>query len=124
MRRRFVIHEHEARAHHFDFRLELDGVLKSWAVPKNIPETPCEKRLAIQVPDHPLEYRDFEGQIPAGTYGAGTVRIWDRGYYDLQEWSNDKIVVHLHGEHATGNYTLVPFPGSGEGHWLLIKARD
>ena len=82
---RFVVQERTARSHHFDFRLEKAGVFKSWAVPKGLPAKPGERRLAVQVEDHPLEWGDFEGEIPAGQPGAGTVRIWDRGWYDLEE---------------------------------------
>jgi bifunctional non-homologous end joining protein LigD len=124
MNTRFVIQEHQARTHHFDFRLEKDGVLKSWAVPKGVPEEPGTKRLAIQVEDHPLEYGGFEGAIPAGQYGAGTVRIWDRGTCDLKEWTPDKIVFTLHGARFEGNYSLVRFKKGGEHDWLLIKRKE
>jgi bifunctional non-homologous end joining protein LigD len=121
---RFVIQEHQARTHHFDFRLEKDGVLKSWAVPKGVPEEPGVKRLAIQVEDHALEYGGFEGTIPAGEYGAGTVRIWDCGSYEPHEWTRDKIVFTLHGTRLEGTYSLVRFKGGGENQWLLIKSRE
>jgi bifunctional non-homologous end joining protein LigD len=120
---RFVIQEHQARTHHFDFRLEKDGVLKSWAVPKGLPEEPGTKRLAIQVEDHPLEYGSFEGTIPSGQYGAGTVSIWDAGRYECQEWEPEKIVFTLHGRRLAGRYSLVRFPGGGENSWLLMKQR-
>jgi DNA ligase D-like protein (predicted 3'-phosphoesterase) len=121
---RFVIQEHEARTHHFDFRLERDGVLKSWAVPKEVPEEPGVKRLAIQVEDHALEYGGFEGTIRAGEYGAGTVRIWDCGSYDLHEWTRDKIVFTLHGARVEGAYSLVRFKRGGANHWLLIRRKE
>lgn len=121
MTARFVIQEHQARTHHFDFRLEKDGVLKSWAVPKGVPEAPGIRRLAIQVEDHPLEYGGFEGTIPSGQYGAGTVRIWDSGTYDLHEWTGDRIVFTLHGNHLRGTYSLLRF--KGENGWLLMKHR-
>jgi DNA ligase D-like protein (predicted 3'-phosphoesterase) len=123
-RKTFIVHEHQARTHHFDFRLEKDGVLKSWAVPKGVPEEPGTKRLAIQVEDHPLEYGDFEGTIPQGQYGAGTVRIWDRGTYDLHEWIHAKIVFTLHGARLEGNYSLVRFKSGGAHDWLLIKRKE
>jgi bifunctional non-homologous end joining protein LigD len=124
MSHHFVIQEHQARTHHFDFRLEKDGVLKSWAVPKGVPESPGVKRLAIEVEDHALEYGGFEGTIPAGEYGAGTVRIWDEGDYDLHEWASDKIVFTLHGMRLQGGYSLVRFKRGGEREWLLIKTKD
>jgi DNA ligase D-like protein (predicted 3'-phosphoesterase) len=120
----FVIQEHQARTHHFDFRLEKDGVLKSWAVPKGLPLEPGVKRLAIQVEDHPLEYANFEGTIPAGNYGAGIVRIWDHGFYELHQWAPDKIVFTLHGARVEGNYSLVRFKSGGEHEWLFIRRKD
>ena len=93
----FVVQEHHSRRLHYDFRLERDGVLKSWAVPKGIPEETGEKHLAVAVEDHPLEYGGFEGTIPKGEYGAGTVTIWDKGTYDTKHWAGDKIEVILHG---------------------------
>jgi bifunctional non-homologous end joining protein LigD len=119
----FVIQKHRARTLHYDFRLERDGVLKSWAVPKGIPANYSEKHLAIQVEDHPLEYAEFEGTIPAGDYGAGTVEIWDHGTYDLHEWTDDVIVITLHGRRLQGMYNLVRFPRRGESAWLLFKHR-
>src|SRR4249919_2614761 len=95
---KFVIQEHHARTHHFDFRLEKDGVFKSWAVPKGLPEEVGVKRLAIQVEDHALEFGQFEGNIPPAQYGAGTIRIWDEGSYVEREWSDDRIVCSLHGK--------------------------
>jgi bifunctional non-homologous end joining protein LigD len=124
MTQTFVVHEHHARTHHFDFRLEKDGVLKSWAVPKGVPEESGVKRLAIQVEDHALEYGDFEGTIPAGEYGAGRVRIWDSGTYDLHDWTPDKIVFTLHGARLGGNYSLVRFKKGGEHGWLLMKRKQ
>ena len=118
----FVIQEHHAHRLHYDFRLERDGVLKSWAVPKGIPEIPGEKHLAVAVEDHPLEYGHFEGTIAKGEYGAGTVTIWDKGTYDTKHWAGDKIEVTLHGTRLTGLYVLVPFKRAGKNEWLIFKA--
>jgi DNA ligase D-like protein (predicted 3'-phosphoesterase) len=118
----FVIQEHHAHRLHYDFRLERDGVLKSWAVPKGIPEEAGEKHLAVAVEDHPLEYGHFEGTIPKGEYGAGTVTIWDNGTYDTKHWATDKIEITLHGRRLTGHYVLVPFKRAGKNEWLLFKA--
>ena len=117
----FVIHEHHAHKLHYDLRLERDGVLKSWAVPKGIPEAAGEKHLAVAVEDHPLEYGHFEGTIPAGEYGAGTVTIWDNGTYDTKLWAGDKIEITFHGNRLTGHYVLVPFKRAGKNDWLLFK---
>lgn len=97
--------------------------MKSWAVPKGIPENYGEKRLAIQVEDHSLEYADFAGTIPEGDYGAGTVELWDRGSYEAREWTEDVIAVDLHGQRVHGAYNLVRFPRSGRNAWLLFKRR-
>ncbi len=121
---RFVVQKHRARTLHYDFRLERDGVFKSWAVPKGIPETIGTRRLAVQVPDHPLEYGSFEGTIPAGEYGAETVEIWDEGTYELLEWSADTIGFILHGQRFDGPYTLIRFDGKGPRDWLLFRRRD
>jgi DNA ligase D-like protein (predicted ligase)/DNA ligase D-like protein (predicted 3'-phosphoesterase) len=121
--RTFVVQEHHARRLHYDLRLERDGVLKSWAVPKGLPET-GEKRLAVETEDHPLEYGGFEGTIPKGQYGAGTVKIWDRGSYELKVWEKDKIEFTLNGEKLHGRYVLARFKKAGEKEWLLLKAGD
>jgi DNA ligase D-like protein (predicted 3'-phosphoesterase) len=118
----FVIQEHHAHRLHYDFRLEREGVLKSWAVPKGIPESPGEKHLAVAVEDHPLEYGHFEGTIAKGEYGAGTVTIWDKGTYDTKHWAGDKIEVILHGSRLNGHYVLVPFRRAGKNEWLIFKA--
>jgi len=104
----FVIHEHEAlrAGWHHDLRLERNGVLKSWAVRKGVPEEPGVRRRAAQVEDHDLGYGKFEGEIPKGQYGAGKVRIWDRGTYDTKFWSNKKIEVMFHGKRLRGEYIL------------------
>jgi bifunctional non-homologous end joining protein LigD len=105
---RFVIHEHSARRLHWDLRLEHDGVLASWAVPKGLPEAPGENRFAAATEDHPIEYLDFHGEIPKGNYGAGTMTIWDRGEYEVLKWEPRKIEVALHGERLDARYALFP----------------
>ncbi len=133
---RFVIQKHDARNLHYDFRLEVDGTLASWAVPKGPSTNPSEKRLAIHVEDHPLDYADFEGVIPEGTYGAGTVLIWDRGTYRnlMEEKANPltmresieagHVEVWLEGTKLTGGYALVEMKGRDGDQWLLIKMTD
>jgi len=120
----YVVQEHHAKRLHYDLRLERGGVLKSWAVPKGIPEEVGEKRLAIQVEDHPLEYGNFEGTIPEGEYGAGNVRIWDRGTYDTIVWSDEMIELVIAGERIRGRYVLTRFKKAGKNQWLLLRARD
>ena len=122
----FVIQRHDARRLHYDFRLERDGALASWAVPKGIPLEPGQRHLAVHVEDHPLDYATFEGEIPKGEYGAGTVEIWDRGTYELVEEKRDGgLTVHLHGERLDGLWTLVPAKLDGnEKNWLLMRKRD
>ncbi len=117
---KFVIQEHwaEKAGHHFDFRLEMDGVAKSWVIKKGFPKK-GEKRLAIQVDDHSVEYMDFEGVIPFG-YGKGRVEIWDKGEYDLIERRDKLIKFRLKGKKVSGEYVLVRFPRVKNG-WLLIK---
>ncbi|MEM0448903.1 MAG: DNA polymerase ligase N-terminal domain-containing protein [Methanomassiliicoccales archaeon] len=119
----FVVQEHKSSHLHYDFRLSLDGVLKSWAVPKGVPEKKGLKRLAVQTEDHPIEYANFEGAIPEGNYGAGEVRIWDKGNYSLQERSDDKLVFSLEGQRLKGSYALIRFKGKEgkEGNWLMMK---
>jgi bifunctional non-homologous end joining protein LigD len=128
----FCVQRHDATRLHYDFRLEIGGVLKSWAVPKGPTLDPNVKHLAAQVEDHPIEYGDFEGTIPAGNYGAGSVMLWDRGTFDLQgEASADEQLArgdfkfYLHGEKLRGNFGLVRMKGRGKGNeWLLLKKRD
>ena len=122
-RRSFVIQRHDARRLHYDLRLERDGALASWAVPKGLPLEAGERHLAVHVEDHPLDYGSFEGVIPAGEYGAGTVEIWDRGTYELlEEKRNGGLTVHLHGERVDGVWTLVPARLDGdERNWLLLR---
>ncbi len=121
----FVVHEHHARHLHFDFRLEMEGVLKSWAVPKGPSMNPEEKRLAVMVEDHTLEYGTFEGAIPEGQYGAGRVVIWDKGTYDLigGGMAEGKIEFLLKGRKLRGIFVLTKMKGK-EKKWLLIKKKD
>ena len=120
-RNRFVVQKHRARTLHYDFRLELDGVLKSWAVPKGPPEERGKKRLAVLVEDRPVSYLDFEGEIPEGEYGAGTVKIWDKGKFKLLDREEKKIEFELFGERLTGRYNLIQPESFEEKNWLLIK---
>ncbi|WP_292375612.1 MULTISPECIES: DNA polymerase ligase N-terminal domain-containing protein [unclassified Methanosarcina] len=118
----FVVQRHDARKLHYDFRLEMDGVLKSWAVPKEPPKDAGTRRLAIETEDHPLAYADFEGEIPAGEYGAGKVEIWDRGTFELLKREEREIVVALEGDKLKGTYVLVRTKyGKGEKGWLFFK---
>jgi bifunctional non-homologous end joining protein LigD len=124
----FVVHKHAARRLHFDLRLEMEGVLRSWAVPKGPSFDPADKRLAVLVEDHPLEYGDFEGLIPEGNYGAGAVIVWDRGRWEpredpLEGMAKGKLLFELHGLKLRGLWTLVKLK-KGENDWLLIKERD
>ncbi|MGD0827425.1 MAG: DNA polymerase ligase N-terminal domain-containing protein [Desulfobaccales bacterium] len=132
----FVIQKHDASHLHYDFRLEVDGVLKSWAVPKGPSTDPQEKRLAIPTEDHPLEYAGFEGVIPKGSYGAGTVLVWDTGTYrnitekngvaiDLPEaLAHGHLKVWLEGQKLKGGYALTRFKTGKDEAWLLVKADD
>src|SRR5919201_1015997 len=119
----FVVQRHQARRLHYDFRLERDGALASWAVPKGVPLEPGSQRLAVHVEDHPLDYSTFEGEIPKGEYGAGTVEIWDRGTYELLEEKRDGgLTVRLKGERLQGLWTLIPARLSGdEKNWLILR---
>jgi bifunctional non-homologous end joining protein LigD len=128
MRKRFVIHEHHATRLHFDLRLEIDGVLKSWAVPKGVSMNPSEKRLAVAVPDHSLGYINFEGTLAEGTYGAGEVRVWDKGEFETESDAADglrqgKLVFTFHGAKLKGEFTLVKM-WNQEKNWLVIKSKD
>jgi len=120
-RDRFVVQEHQARRLHWDFRLELDGVLKSWAVPRGPPEEPGIRRLAVEVEDHPIDYITFEGSIPKGEYGAGTVKIWDEGDFKLNRRTKDIYEFSLKGKRLVGKYALVRFK---ERNWLMIKSKQ
>ena len=143
---RFVVQKHDATQLHYDFRLEMEGVLKSWAVPKGPSLNPDDKRLAMMVEDHPYDYRTFEGTIPEGNYGAGTVMVWDEGTYEALGFDNESVKdqeklllaelkkgdvkIVLHGEKLKGAFGLVrmhkggPGKGSGDNAWLLIKKKD
>ena len=122
----FVVQRHDARRLHYDFRLEMNGALASWAVPKGVPLEPGEQHLAVHVEDHPLDYATFEGEIPKGNYGAGTVEIWDSGTYELLEQKrNGGLTVRLHGKRLHGTYALVPAHLSGDPkNWLILRKRD
>lgn len=119
----FVIHRHQARNLHWDLRLEMNGVLKSWAVPKQPPATKGTKRLALKVEDHPLDYANLEGTIPEGHYGAGEVKIWDKGQYELIEKNAKKIEINLHGKKLKGKYVLIKtsYGNKPEKSWLFFK---
>jgi bifunctional non-homologous end joining protein LigD len=116
----FVVQKHAARTLHYDFRLEKDGVLKSWAVPKSIPAKPGIKRLAVETEDHALAYAGFEGTIPEGEYGAGQVETWDAGTYAVETWLADRIVFRLDGSRLQGRYCLLRFKKAGDKTWLLF----
>jgi len=128
----YLVQKHDARRLHYDFRLELDGVLKSWAVPKGPSLDPAQKRLAVHVEDHPLGYGDFEGTISEGMYGAGTVMLWDRGEWEplsdpKEAYRAGKLKFRLHGQKLRGGWSLVrmrPKPGDEGENWLLIKEND
>ena len=118
----FVIHRHDASHLHWDLRLEIDGVLKSWAVPKEPPTAKGVKRLAIEVEDHPLDYADFEGIIPEGNYGAGKVEIWDNGTFELIEKDSNKIEFKLKGKKMKGSFVLIKTKyGEKKKGWLWMK---
>ncbi|HYY26544.1 MAG TPA: DNA polymerase ligase N-terminal domain-containing protein [Chthoniobacterales bacterium] len=127
---RFVVQKHAASRLHYDFRLEMGGTLKSWAVPRGIPFRKSEKHLAVQVEDHPIEYADFEGVIPEGEYGGGTVMVWDFGTYDLlgakaeKELASGKLHFVLHGQKLTGEWTLVRMHSGEDDQWLLMKSGE
>ena len=128
----FVVHKHAARRLHYDLRLELDGVLKSWAVTRGPSLSPEDKRLAVHVEDHPLDYAEFEGRIPEGEYGAGSVIVWDRGRWSTegdphQQLAKGHLEFELSGSKLKGRWHLVHMKGrerSGKENWLLIKAED
>jgi bifunctional non-homologous end joining protein LigD len=115
---RFVVHEHHARRLHWDLRLERDGVLASWALPKGVPQHPKENRLAVHTEDHPVEYLDFAGEIPKGQYGAGTMEIWDSGTYEAEKFRDDEVIATFAGERVRGKYVL--FQTKGE-NWMIHR---
>jgi bifunctional non-homologous end joining protein LigD len=134
----FVVQKHNARNLHYDFRLQMEGTLKSWAVPKGPSTDPEVKRLAMEVEDHPYDYKDFEGTIPEGNYGAGTVIVWDNGTYEpieefgtkkeqekhlLKQWKEGSLKIKLHGKKLKGEWALVRTKQS-DNSWLLIKHKD
>src|ERR1700680_791277 len=128
----FCVQRHDATRLHYDFRLEIDGVLKSWAIPKGPTLDPGIKHFAAHVEDHPIEYGSFEGNIPAGNYGAGSVMLWDRGTFELvgeasgaEQMARGDLKFRLHGEKLKGDFALVLMKGRGKGNeWLIIKKRD
>ena len=134
----FVVQRHAASKLHYDFRLEMDGVLKSWAVPKGPSLNPEDKRLAMMVEDHPYDYKDFEGNIPEGNYGAGQVEIWDSGTYEpldetsklsdenklLKELKSGSLKFTLHGKKLKGEFALIKMKNAENNAWLLIKHKD
>ena len=131
----FVIQKHDASTLHYDFRIEVEGTLKSWAVPRGPSTDPSDKRLAVPTEDHPLEYADFEGNIPEDEYGGGTVLVWDRGSYRNRKEGEDPpsvarqieeghVTIELHGEKLSGGYALIRTGGGSDARWLLIKMKD
>lgn len=133
----FVIHKHQARNLHYDFRIEVGGVLKSWVVKKGLPEDYSEKRLAIETEDHDIKYADFKGTIPQGQHGAGTVEIWDKGTFEniseengkkipiKKALSNGHVDILLHGKNVQGKFVLLFYRETrGQKHWILRKAKS
>jgi bifunctional non-homologous end joining protein LigD len=116
----FVVQEHHASRLHWDLRLERAGVLKSWAVPKGPPEERGTRRLAVQTEDHPVEYAEFEGAIPEGEYGGGTISLWDRGEYETEKWREGEIIVRLRGERLEGRYCMIGLRDQPR-NWLLFR---
>ncbi|GII27982.1 DNA polymerase ligase N-terminal domain-containing protein [Planotetraspora mira] len=114
----FVIQEHHARSLHWDLRLERDGVLVSWAIPKGLPPDPATNHLAVHTEDHPMEYADFEGEIPQGEYGGGTMTVWDRGGYETEKWSDREVKIVLNGSRASGRYVLFQTHGR---NWMIHR---
>src|SRR5208283_2140481 len=130
-RHTFVVHRHEARNLHYDLRITADGVLACWAVPKGFSYAPADKRLAVRTEDHPMQYESFEGAIPKGQYGAGTMKIWDSGEYTLlksqaisKALEKGEVKLELKGHHLRGEWHLVQTKAADGKNWLLFKARD
>jgi len=119
----FVVHEHNATHLHYDLRLEIGGVLRSWTIPKEPPEKEGIKRLAIRTEDHPLEYADFEGILPEGSYGAGTVRIWDKGEFNVEIEKDSELLIELKGKKLIGKYALIRTKFKGKDSWLFFKRK-
>ncbi len=119
--RRFVVQKHQSTHLHYDFRLEIDGVLRSWAIPKGPPLEPAVRRLAVQVEDHPIDYIDFTGIIPKGEYGAGSVEIWDKGKFNLEKESANILEFSLRGKKLSGSYALIH---TDDKNWLLIRRKE
>lgn len=118
---RFVVHKHQATHLHYDLRLEIGGVLRSWAVPKGPPLESGIRRLAVQVEDHPLDYIDFAGEIPQGEYGAGSVEIWDKGNFELEKETANRLEFSLRGKKLSGSYVLIRTDGK---NWLFIRRKE
>ncbi|MGD8565603.1 MAG: DNA polymerase ligase N-terminal domain-containing protein [Candidatus Bathyarchaeota archaeon] len=118
----YVVQKHDASHLHYDLRLELDGVLKSWTIPKTPPTVVGVKRLAVQTEDHPIEYANFEGVIPKGEYGAGTVEIWDKGEFTMKNKEQNKLIFEIKGEKLKGDYCLIRF--KGKNNWLFFKKKS
>ncbi len=124
-KRIYSIQKHDASQLHYDLRLEKEGVLKSWAIPKGPSEDPSDKRLAIETNDHSLEYADFEGVIEEGNYGAGEVELWDKGVYEEIKWKENEIIIDLNGDKLDGRYVLIRFqPEEDPDNWLFFKKKD
>ena len=122
----YAIQKHDALHLHYDLRLEIDGVLRSWAVPKEPPKEEGTKRLAVETEDHPVGYEQFEGTIPEGEYGAGTVQIWDKGSYELEEIKDDRIIFNINGKKLYGVYCLIKLKPKerGDKNWLFFKKKN
>jgi len=121
----YVIQKHQAKKLHWDLRLERNGVLKSWAVPKEPPTKEGERRLAVAVEDHPVDYSSFEGAIPEGQYGTGTVEIWDGGTYEAMKWKDNEIIIDIHGNKLKGKYVLIKTKfGGSKNSWLFFKKKQ